>query len=452
MKKIFYLITWFLLAWIADGLYAQSAVLDSYVKQGLEANLRLSKQQLSIDQQRYKAEGALSNNAFVVDVKTDYTVAFGGRMINFPIGDLFNPIHGTLNELTGSAAFPTNLENENIQFFPNNFYDARVQVSKPIINPSITYAYQAESRLISVQEARALAIEADLKRDIQVAYLNYLKTIKVKEIYDSTEVFLRELLRVNQKLVKYDKATEDAVASVEYELEKLNSDRMANERDQQLAESYFNSLLNRDLDLEILIDKQLDFPVRIENIDELERRALEKSPELLQIREGIKANQLVEVLQEKMYQPTLGIQVSAGFQGLLDDINSDHPYVLAGLGFNWTIYDGKKKRLKIEQARVQTRQLNKDLEMARQQIQLRVKQAWYYLDAAEKGLEAERAALRSAARSFRIIRNRYEADAAILLEYLDARTKYTNAIITVSIAQYEVMIRQVELNRAIADI
>jgi hypothetical protein len=37
---------------------------------------------------------------------TDYFMAGGGRTVDFPVGDLLNPVYTTLNQLTGGNNFP----------------------------------------------------------------------------------------------------------------------------------------------------------------------------------------------------------------------------------------------------------------------------------------------------------------------------------------------------------
>ncbi|CAN5156861.1 hypothetical protein BH09BAC3_BH09BAC3_17030 [soil metagenome] len=71
-----------------------------------------------------------------VGIQGNYTS--GSKSVSVPVGDLLNPVYSTLNQLTGSDNFPQ-IANVNQNFFPYNFYDAKVHTTVPIINTDIIY-------------------------------------------------------------------------------------------------------------------------------------------------------------------------------------------------------------------------------------------------------------------------------------------------------------------------
>ena len=90
-------------------------ILEDYVKYGLENNLALKQKETSY----LKSLEALSEarGLFYPDIsfQARYTISEGGRVIEFPVGDLLNPVYLTLNQLTTSQMFPV-LENQEILF------------------------------------------------------------------------------------------------------------------------------------------------------------------------------------------------------------------------------------------------------------------------------------------------------------------------------------------------
>lgn len=431
-------------------LQAQERILDQYIEQGLSSNLNLIKEQIALSQQQAKVDEAYGNFLPTVNFQADYLLAAGGRNIAFPIGDIMNPVYGTLNQLTGENRFPTDLENVSEQFLPNNFHDTRLVINQPLFNSAIYYNHKAQEQLVSIQDAKIAAYKAELKNEIKQSYYNYLKTAQVLAIYDSTEVLLSELLRTNKKLVKYDKATEDVIYSVEYELQKLDSERANILQQRILAKTYFNTLLNRDLDATIAEDANIAFQnVQQADANDLLNIALQNRSEIKQIERGIMAGQIAEELEKRSKLPTVGLQVQAGFQGFGYTFE-DQAYATLGFGLQWNIFEGKKKQYRLQQSQLETKKLQQDLAIVKQQIGLQIREAWYGVQAAQQQLQAERAALTSAQKSFRIIQKRYEADKAILVEYLDARTKMTNAQIAVSVSEYDVLIQQAKLERSLA--
>jgi len=120
------------------------------------------------------------------------------------------------------------------------------------------------------------------------------------------------------------------------------------------------------------------------------------------------------------------------------------------IGAKWTIYDGKKRLQKIEQSKIASQELQTDYALVQQQIEIQVTNAWYALSTAIQKVNAEKAAIDNAQQRSNLIRKRYENEQAILIEYLDAQTKLRTAQINLSIAQYDVLIRTAELERAVA--
>ena len=116
--------------------HAQS-ILDGYVQEGLQSNLALRQESLEV---KRVAESLVQARALFYPRLTfnpTYSLAAGGRRLQFPIGDLLNPVYGTLNKLTGAERFPTNLENVDELLAPTNFHDTPVSVQYAIFNYDI---------------------------------------------------------------------------------------------------------------------------------------------------------------------------------------------------------------------------------------------------------------------------------------------------------------------------
>lgn len=251
--------------------------------------------------------------------------------------------------------------------------------------------------------------------------------------------------------MKYDKATPDVLAGVVYEIAQINGQRIQLNQQRASAKAYFNSLLNRPFDTPIEKSENLiTTNPSSEELTTLRQEAVTNRTELNQLEEAIKARQLVKEIEEKSLLPTVGISASAGMQGNGYTFEKEQFLGTLAIGAKWTLFDGKKRKYKIEQAEVATLQLQKEYAVVQQQIELQVINAWNALQSTEQQIITEQAAVKSAWERLKAIQKRYENDKAILIEYLDARTKWTTAKIQLAIAQYDVLIRQAELDRAVA--
>ena len=131
---------------ISANSFAQSVdPLPGYINEGLSHNLVLQEKTISLEKSLLALKEAKSLFLPTSYFETQYTLAQGGRAIEFPVGDLLNPVYSTLNQLTNSTQFPQ-IKNVSEQFLPNNFYDVRIKTSMPIINTDLKYNKQIKEQ------------------------------------------------------------------------------------------------------------------------------------------------------------------------------------------------------------------------------------------------------------------------------------------------------------------
>ncbi len=432
---------------------AQSPVLEAYMQEGLKSNLQLKQEQLIYDK---SVEGLnVSRSLFMPQVSAvaNYTLAGGGRKISFPVGDLLNPVYTTLNQLTSSNSFPQ-IANVNEQFLPNNFHDTKLRVIQNIFNPDIYFAYKAQKEFITVQQAQKKAYENELKFSIASAYYQYMQSAEALNILNITHGLLQELLRVNQKLVANAKATKDVVLNAEYEISKVEQQIAESEKNNQVAKSYFNFLLNRDLASEILQDSTLaTTSIQSQSVKDLTAQALDQRQEVKQLEGGLRANEhLVGLQKGSAFLPKLNAVGDIGYQGFQYKFDSPQQYYLVQFGLSWDVFKGGEKRTKIQQAKIDQQVMENKMEQLKKQIELQVIQAHYELEMAKTTLHSSESGVKSTERSFQIIRSKYNEGQAILLEYLDAQNKMTTAKLSQSINHYELLRKEAALQKTIASL
>jgi hypothetical protein len=102
---------------------AQQSNLEWYIQEGLKNNLALKQKEFSLNRSIAALDEARGLFMPSIGINARYTRADGGREIVFPIGDLMNPVYSSLNSLMGYDAFPTDLENESINFLREKEHD-----------------------------------------------------------------------------------------------------------------------------------------------------------------------------------------------------------------------------------------------------------------------------------------------------------------------------------------
>ena len=435
-----------LLGW---GTGLSQGVLDQYLAEGLDNNQQLVQEAMAV--RTSKEALAEANGLFLpsVDFRSDYTIADGGRLIQFPVGDLLNPVYSTLNQLTESQAFPTNLENVNEQFFPNEFHDTKIRVIQPLFNSDIYFNRKASQQLVHVAEAKRAVYEAELVKEIKIAYFLHLQALESVDIIDANWVSLQEVLRFNRRRFEEQLITVDEVYNVEFRLSQLQADRASAEEQVASSRAYFNFLLDRPVEELIEVDTTLNVDVAAE-LATASSAALNNRMELQQIRAAQEAQQYGIRLARGSKLPQITGVFDVGYQGFGYEFDSDQDYYLLNFSLSWNIFKGFQNQRRVQQERIALEQLESQEQQLKSQISMEVTQARQALFAAQQRREARESAYRSATRSYRVTTSQYREDQALLLELLQVQAAMQSADLERSIAKYEIMAREAQLQRALA--
>ena len=450
-RTLFFLLLVFLTGAGSFGQNQRSPVLEEYIREGISGNLELKQGQLGVSSSVEALRQAKALFYPKISFEPTYSVAFGGRRLAFPVGDMLNPAYAALNQLTGSDRFPTDIPNVNELLAPHNFHDTKVSFRYAVYNPEIRYNYLIQHDLLSAEEAGVRVVSAEVRYAISEAYYRYLQALKVLEVVKTTRATLSELVRLNTRLMENHVVTKDAVLSSEYEVSVLDQQQVEAEKDLRMAQSYFNFLLNRDLESGIeddtLIWQAPGAPGGDAPLDEMISRALSGRPELQQLEYSSSAARQAVKLQEKSAAlPSLFIGGNAGFQGFGYRFR-DQGYLVAQAGLQWNLFNGNENKARIAQSRIRAQMLETRQTEAGRRIALEVTQASYAHKAAREALNAAGAAVEKAQAFYKVTDSRYRNQTVLMLEFVKAATDLQTARLRQAMAQYELLIRTAHLDR-----
>lgn len=437
---------------IANHVESQNAPqLEAYIQEGLDNNLALKQQDMNVQRSMEAVKQARSLFYPTLQFDANYTRAVGGRNIAFPIGDLLNPVYQTLNQLTQSNQFPQ-VENQTVQFLPDNFHETKVRVSFPLYNSDLRYNRNIQENLYDSQVATKAAYENELRYLITDAYLQYLKALEAEKIWLNTKDVFTELRRFNESLVKNNVATRDVIATADYELARTDYQIFQLQADQKTARAYFNFLLNRDMQAPIEPDTTLLRPVLPEyDQQQIVANGLNNRQELEALRSGMGAAETnIKRNEAQMFIPDFYIGGEFGFQGFGYHFTDDQAFVLAQVGLRYDLFDAGLRKSKVQDAKIESEQMRMRYSETQQKIALQITRAWNDFDAARKSYQASRNATVAAEESFRIINNKYRANQALLIEFLDAQNRVTSARLLSLLEYAEVLRKEAALRQAAA--
>ncbi len=432
-----------------------SADLEWYVREGLSNNLVLKQIDISYRQSLEALQEAKGTFLPSISIEARYSRAGGGREIIVPIGDLMNPVYGTLNELLVAQglppkSFPT-LENEITPFLREREQETKIRIVQPVFQPAIYYNYRIKSSLSRARRAEREAFKRQLVADIKTAYFNYFKTVRVAELLSETRALLEENLRISESLFKNRKATKDVVFRARAEISALEQDRAEAERDRRLAAAYFNFLLNRPRDAAIdPPEEAVSTEQPPADLESSVKTALQHREEIDQLGLAIEAAGNGVRLAGSGYLPSVNVVLDYGIQGEEYRFTDEDDFWMGSILFEWNLFDGFQKKARRDRAVLEKKHLETRFEQLRARIRLQVQEAYDNLHVARMGIDSARDRVASARFSFDIVRRKYREGMSPQIEFLDARNTLTSAEVSRIVAVYDYRIRLAEFERVTA--
>lgn len=401
-------------------------VLNGYIKYGIENNLALQQKQAgyqkSIEALK-EAKGLFYPN---ISFNARYSVSEGGRVIDFPIGDLLNPVYTTLNTLTASTMFPM-VDNQQIQFLRPYEHETKLRLIQPVINPDIYYNSKIKKELTLFEEQDVKQYKRELIAEIKKAYYNAAMAQGVFDMLTETRKLLTENVRVNKRLIENDRVTPDYLYRSETELSKFDQELQNADKNKKISFAYFNFLLNKPLTDSIIILQPDKYPSLADFTVDYAESAVANREELRKLKSYSNISDLQYQMNVSGKLPDMFIAVDYGFQGTKYRFNMDNDYLQASAILTWNLFSGFQNKAKISQSVYEKEMISRKFEEVSRQIELQVINTMNELLTAEKGILAAEQQLKNAREGFRLVKRKYEEGNSSLIEFIDARTTLTQA-------------------------
>jgi outer membrane protein TolC len=417
-----------------------------YIDEALNNNLVLKEKKVSLDKGLVALKEARSLFLPTTWFETQYTVAKGGRSIDIPVGDLLNPVYKTLNQLTATNHFPT-VSNTSEQLLPNNFYDARIRTTMPLINPEIRISRDIKQLEISLQENDVDIYKRELINEVKTAYYNYLLSGEGIRIYQNALQVVNENLRINQSLLANGKGLPAYVSRAESEVSKVKGQLQTAVNDQKNASAYFNFLLNRPLadsivTAEILLD-QNTFPLSATN----NSTAREEIKNLHLSRD---INESVLKMNRSFRVPRVNAFLDLASQGFDFTVNNKSLFYLGGVQLQIPIFSGKRNLYKIEQTKLDALTIELTTTNTINQLDLAASVSKNNASSAYSNYQVAMRQWEASQKYFKLIDKGYREGVNSFIEFLDARNQLTTSELQVNITKYKTLAALADYERQTA--
>jgi outer membrane protein TolC len=437
------------------------------VDDALAANLELRAGSASVQQRMAALDQARARFLPVLDLAARYSVADGGRTIDFPAGDLLNPVYATLDQMLVVDGQPPRfprVQNEEIALLRPREQETKLVVEQPIYEPRIGPGVEAGRQELNRAEANFAALRARVVRDTRQAYYQWLAAQQAVAVLEATRDLARANLDANSSLYRNGKVTRDLVYRAEADVLEVEQQHLAAASRVRLAQSYVNLLRNAPLG-DALPASQIDsdtvdrfrerFVRRLAGRDPdlalLQALATDGRAELTGLDAAIAVGEARQDLARAAFKPRLAFGAEAGIQGEEYGMGDDERYVLASVILRWNAFRGGADRAALREARALTEELRATRDLAAQQVRLDVQRALEDVEVAEASLETAFKRTEAAEGAFRIASRKRDLGQINQAEFIDSRRALTDARLNLTRVRAEFLARLAELEYAVGD-
>ncbi len=426
---------------------AQSSTLDAYIQEAFSNNNGLKQQQLQWQKSLFALKEARSLFYPNVSVLGSYNKADGGRTIDLPIGDLFNPVYSTLNQITASNSFPT-LKNESILLNPDNFYDAKFRTVLPLVDAEIYYNKKIKKVMISQQQAAVNVYKRELVKEVKYAYYQYYQASKAIDIYNNSLQLVTENIRVNESLLRNGVRNSTALTRAETEKQKINASITESENNKKNAQAYFNFLLNKPLTEAVAIDT--DAVAQLPNVVEENTLDVTQREELLQLKDATAIYALNTKLKKAYMVPKLNTSLDLGSQGFNWQYNNKTQYYFWGVNLQWDLFAAGRNNYKIKQAGIDQAGSIIAYDDAEKSFMLQLTQALNNYNSALANYKSAEEQLQLATKYYSDQLKVYKEGQLLYIELIDALNQLTGAKLqeSITLANVHIAAAAIERNKA----
>ncbi|MCQ8895079.1 TolC family protein [Limnobacter humi] len=429
---------------------AEAAPLDvplmRYVQEALLNNPGLRSASLDTEAERQRLENLRARYYPSLSLQARATVSEGGRTIDFPAGDLLNPVYQTLNAqlvMNGQAPrFPT-IQNQSIPLLRPTEQDTRLQLRGPIYEPVLNGQVKAQTEVFNAQQAAQLQVREELVRDLQVSYWQLAQAQARIDVLRKSLTTLEENRRVNQQLYKAGETTLDAPRRAEAEVLDIQVQLKDAEKQARLARDYFNLLrfapTASPVDMPVFNDDDASIEQLLNELQPREPGAA-AAPALTRLERSLAAQQAAIEAASATYKPTLGYQIEGGYQGRDYQTGPKTGFASASVVLSWTLADGGVRSSDVLRAKAQADALQARAAQLSRQLQLAKTQATENLLVSLDSIAARTAQRKAADESLRIVSKKRDAGEATPIEFLSSEQAATRARLGLIAAVYQVRI------------
>jgi outer membrane protein TolC len=382
--------------------------------------------------------------------RSDVLRSYGGLMPNFNLSaygghSWAGPTTGVVIDEQGRPIAPRGFDYEAYSFGMNSQMN--------LFDWGATFNNISRSK----STATAAAYDLEYNRDVVKAlvireYYDLVRQRKLREVQESDLEAKRRNLEQVEAFYKIGSRTKADFLQARVDMSNSELLLITRKNAEGIAEARLKSRLNLPQDAAIEIDESIEFQAADFDMNTEVAFMFEHRSDLLASQQRIEAAEANLDVAEKTRWPSLGATFSYGWNDRMfpDDgavFKRDYVWSL-GVFLDWPLFDRFQTKAGIQDARARRRISEYDLQQAKIDAVLDVKQIMLNLDQATQRLALAEETVAAAQENQRLAEERYRVGAGTILETIQSNSSLVSAQAQLIDARVDYLINRADLQRA----
>jgi outer membrane protein TolC len=386
----------------------------------------------------------------LTSARGDVLRSYGGVMPNLNLGargahNWAGPTTGVFVDAQGRPVKPSGFDYESYSF--------SLSSQMNVFDWGATYGNISRAK----STAQAAAYELEWNRDVVKAlvireYYDLVRQRKLREVQESDLDAKKRNLEQVEAFYKIGSRTKADFLQARVDMSNSELLLITRKNAEAIAEARLKSRLNLPQDSPIEIDESIEFSPSDFNMDTEVAFMFEHRSDLLASKQRIEAADANLSVAEKGRYPTLGAGFSYGWNDRSfpsDGAVFKRDYVWSlGVFLDWNLFDRFQTKAGIQDAKAQRRITEYDLQQAKIDAVLDLKQIMLNLDQATQRLSLAEETVNAAQENQRLAEERYRVGAGTILETIQSNSSLVSAQAQLIDARVDYLINRADLQRA----
>ncbi len=318
---------------------------------------------------------------------------------------------------------------ESIPFSSDEIYGYSLSLTQTLFTGGkITSLYRMQSENLEASEKQFEKVRNDLVFGVKESYFRVLESEKLRKVAEEAAVQVGAHLEVIENFFREGMVPEVDVLRSKVTLANAKQNLINAENGVRLSKFRFNSLLNRDMGLDVSLEDVLSFEDLDFDLPSLIGEAFANRPEMLELGNRLKmAEQGVRIARSDFFPHVAFVGNWDNRKGEEIPVDEWEESWNATVQVSVDIWDWGENRNEHRRAKAELTQLESRFLLLKNEIELEVRRAYLVLLAAKDKIKVQEEAVKSAEKNSRDTSLRFKEGVAANTDVLDAQTMFSQS-------------------------